>query len=428
VLKQFESIERIGVMFSSHSESIPLFFNNKPLFEKNKTTDENFDFMQSILCEFNVKHIDFLACNTLQYESWQSYYSKLSKETQVVVGASENKTGNLKYGGDWVMESTKENVEQTYFTKGIEYYMYLLDNEFYTFIVSELTLPWGIAIAGDYLYFSQIYDGITKVDLRDGTVVEPDWANTGGASFGLTISGNFLYASDVESATIAKIELSTGTVVDPNWATGLYQMGYTIFAHEGFIYIANTENNTISKIDITSGTVVEPNWVTGLNYPYEMVVQNGIMYVSNWGDSSISKIDLATGAILQLNWVIFNEIVGVVGLVIQNNIMYAMGSFVNGFYKINMSNGAILSFEPTDIGLITSMKPYNSSLYISVLNAGFIGKLKFTLPIPPPSRTRPLVNMQSLFSNNAQVYYKAHSLASCGVGSVGNSRLKSKKT
>lgn len=36
--------------------------------------------------------------------------------------------------------------------------------------------------------------------------------------------------------------------------------------------------------------------------------------------------------------------------------------------------------------------------------------------------------MGSLFSNNAQVYYKSHSLAAGGIGGVRNYRKKSKKT
>jgi len=39
-------------------------------------------------------------------------------------------TGNLKQGGDWVMENTKEDVESVYFNDGIEYYQYLLDAKY----------------------------------------------------------------------------------------------------------------------------------------------------------------------------------------------------------------------------------------------------------------------------------------------------------
>jgi hypothetical protein len=57
-----------------------------------------------------------------------NYYTILTKETGVIVGASNDKTGNIKYGGDWVMENTSQNIELTYFTKSIEYYRYLLDS------------------------------------------------------------------------------------------------------------------------------------------------------------------------------------------------------------------------------------------------------------------------------------------------------------
>ena len=36
--------------------------------------------------------------------------------------------------------------------------------------------------------------------------------------------------------------------------------------------------------------------------------------------------------------------------------------------------------------------------------------------------------MRSVFSNNAQVYYKEHSLQSSGAGTVSNSRAKSRRT
>jgi len=53
------------------------------------------------------------------------------------------------------------------------------------------------------------------------------------------------------------------------------------------------------------------------------------------------------------------------------------------------------------------------------------------VPPPPPPPT-PTVTIQrmftSLYTNNAQVYYKSNSLASCGVGSVRNSRVKARRT
>ena len=46
------------------------------------------------------------------------------------------------------------------------------------------------------------------------------------------------------------------------------------------------------------------------------------------------------------------------------------------------------------------------------------------IPYQPPW----FYQMRSLFTNNAQVYYKPHSLASGGVGGVRNNRYKGRRT
>jgi hypothetical protein len=84
-------------------------------------------FILQLIKDFAVQHLDFLACNTLQYPIWSAYYALLVKETGVTVGASNDQTGNLKYGGDWTLENTHENVEQIYFVaQRIEYWRFLL--------------------------------------------------------------------------------------------------------------------------------------------------------------------------------------------------------------------------------------------------------------------------------------------------------------
>ena len=55
---------------------------------------------------------------------------------------------------------------------------------------------------------------------------------------------------------------------------------------------------------------------------------------------------------------------------------------------------------------------------------------KINIYVPPDiiPTTINIKSMGSLFSNNAMVYYKPHSLAPGGIGSVRNYRKKSKKT
>jgi hypothetical protein len=128
------SIKRIAIMFHGREDSnfIASFINNKSLFEYSDLADnqtsfsENVSFLIKCIKEFHVENIDFLACNTLQHSNWKRYYALLGSQTSVLVGASNDATGNLQYGGDWVMESTGEDIKQIYFTDSIDYYKYLL--------------------------------------------------------------------------------------------------------------------------------------------------------------------------------------------------------------------------------------------------------------------------------------------------------------
>ena len=124
----FTSIPRLGLFFHSSNGKKQGFLNKQPFFLDTEVApySDNVAFIITIIKGFSIKNIDFLACSTLNYKNWTNYYALLFSQTGVIVGASNDNTGNLKYGGDWVMESTSQNVELVYFTKNIEYYQYIL--------------------------------------------------------------------------------------------------------------------------------------------------------------------------------------------------------------------------------------------------------------------------------------------------------------
>ena len=181
--RNFVIIERIGFVFASNAGNIKTFLDGQQFFMNEEPVSrpysENVDFLISIIKEFKVKSIDFLACNTLNYSNWENYYGILTKETGVVIGASNDKTGNIKYGGDWIMESTSQNIELIYFTQSVEYYSYLLDN--IPIWTTTGGWPMGSAISGGYLYVALNTSGrIGKISLTnpygDNNQV---WATTG---------------------------------------------------------------------------------------------------------------------------------------------------------------------------------------------------------------------------------------------------------
>jgi hypothetical protein len=123
----FREIDRIGIVFISFGNRSQLFLESTPFFQEKSIRNANVDFIIDLISIFSIKHIDYLACNTLQYPEWCRYFNMLTSDTGVIVGASQDKTGNIKYGGDWLMESTGQDIETIYFNNTIVYYKYLLE-------------------------------------------------------------------------------------------------------------------------------------------------------------------------------------------------------------------------------------------------------------------------------------------------------------
>lgn len=123
LLAQFTTIERISFVFHGPiSENVSSFaptrfINGDMFFTIDETTGdavvgENHAFIQELCTALHVGNVDFLGCNLLQSLEWKKYFALF--QSNVVVGASLDNTGNLKYGGNWVMENTMENVRDIY--------------------------------------------------------------------------------------------------------------------------------------------------------------------------------------------------------------------------------------------------------------------------------------------------------------------------
>ena len=123
----FQSLSRVAFVFETNGSYT--FLDNAPMFVLNESSvpsGENTDFLIALIKQFQIQNIDFLACGSLNMPEWKAFYDVLGKETNIVVGASSDNTGNIQYGGDWIMESSGQDVELVYFTQSIEYYQYLL--------------------------------------------------------------------------------------------------------------------------------------------------------------------------------------------------------------------------------------------------------------------------------------------------------------
>ena len=154
LVSQFTHIDRISFVFHGIPDKSTvfaptLFLNNQPFFTTTLEKDSSLDnqaFLQDLFTSLHVKRVDFLGCNLLQQKEWKDYFATFQN---VVVGASLDNTGNVKYGGDWVMENTQENIKSVYFNAGIANFTALLDTYTYTYtdsVNTNITITLGYTV------------------------------------------------------------------------------------------------------------------------------------------------------------------------------------------------------------------------------------------------------------------------------------------
>ncbi len=129
---QVNNFDNVGFVFVDEHHPLKMFvsynsfisFNSDGIVENNTTK-----FIKEIVKNYSVKKLDFLACNLLSYQEWKNYFDYLIKDNEgLIVRASNDKTGNLNAGGDWVLETTNEDISNLYFNQNIQNWNELLDS------------------------------------------------------------------------------------------------------------------------------------------------------------------------------------------------------------------------------------------------------------------------------------------------------------
>ena len=124
----------------------------------------NVAFLKTLLTKMSINRMDFLACNLLQYSEWTQYLDLVkSFKSGLVVGASNDQTGNLHYGGNWTMENTLENIKTVYFSSAIENYTGLLFLSYVTIDDNGTSRTWGYDMGGYRIWNCSDHTGIVNV-------------------------------------------------------------------------------------------------------------------------------------------------------------------------------------------------------------------------------------------------------------------------
>lgn len=182
-------------------------------------------------------------------------------------------------------------------------------------------------------------------------------------------------------------------------------------------------NNVLIGTPSSSSAPVGAKWVyAGINAPYELYIMGHTPYprtvVSGAPTSPAIVRSFATSASAGTSTAPALITTGRSYSILQ---IAGSGGIIGSYPTITMNaiTGAVTTSRETAVGTYTITLRNNGSYHITVY------ELTVTEALAQPHNP---CRFFGLFTNNAQVFYKSHSLASGGVGSVRNHRLKARRT
>jgi len=386
------TIQRIGLFFYSSQEDPKYFLDYQLLFLDNETPpySENVQFILDILTQYQVQHIDYLACDTLNYSNWNYYYDLLKLNTTAIVGASSDKTGNIYAGGDWVLENTSEDIEMIYFTANIEYYQYLLDSSSWANSANGLNNPVGIVVdpTNTYLYVFNVGPLVVgRILISNPTSFTSNWVYVSSGISSIVIDSTNTYMYGLSDA-LYKIPISNPA------GFSIMKSSYTqaggslvINSTNTYLYHTNIYTNAIFRISTTNPSGdFNATWAT---MPYSGIIglaidpTNTYLYVSSInggtnGLGSITRVSIASPTTMVNIWASSTQANGPQRMMIdsQNNYLYVVTS-ANTISKISIANPTTdynTTFATSANGLFTPQQiardPTNTYMYIANYNGG----------------------------------------------------------
>jgi hypothetical protein len=178
-------------------------------------------------------------------------------------------------------------------------------------------------------------------------------------------------------------------------------------------------NTVLTGVPASSSVPVGAKWVyAGNNTPYELYMMGHTPYtrtVVNGAPTSPALVRLFAASAAAGTSTAAALISGRSYSILQ----ITGGGGGAGMIAMNATTGVITTTRETATGIYTITLRNNGSYHITVY------ELTVTEAVAQPYNP---CRFFGLFTNNAQVFYKSHSLSSGGVGSVRNHRLKARRT
>jgi outer membrane protein assembly factor BamB len=138
---------------------------------------------------------------------------------------------------------------------------------------------------------------IAKISLKDGTILDPQWAKGLDAPKGLALANGRLYVSDIDK--LVEIDAANGKIIARYDAPGAKFLNDVAADGEGRIYVSDSSTSTIWRL--ADGKFEK--WMDGeaLKYPNGLHVVGDKLIVAAWGAPGTSAAKSAPANLLEVS-------------------------------------------------------------------------------------------------------------------------------
>jgi hypothetical protein len=155
-------------------------------------------------------------------------------------------------------------------------------------LITGLTNPYGVAVSGDKLFFTNINSGTISEYTTAGVPVNGSLITGLSGPWGIAVFGTNLFVVNNGTGIIGKYTTS-GATVNASLITGLSGATDIAVSDDGaYLFVANSNINTIGKYT-TSGATVNASLIPSLHTPYGIAVSGSNLFVANENNGTIGK-------------------------------------------------------------------------------------------------------------------------------------------
>ena len=131
--------------------------------------------------------------------------------------------------------------------------------------------------------FGHIGNGFISKVSTDGKIIDLEWALGMDAPKGLAISGDKLYASDINA--LVEIDIETGKVLNRYVAPAAVHLNDVAVDSKGHVYVADTMTDSIYRLN---GIGLFPLWLNSakLEAPNGLFVEGDNLIIGSWGHTT----------------------------------------------------------------------------------------------------------------------------------------------